>query len=159
MKGLGAGVLLKAESSPFGIALTPLQCIHYALTRPGVASFLLGARTPEEVWTGARYSAAPDEERDYSVILGSTPKYSLTGKCMYCNHCLPCPAGIDIALVNKYLDLAMNTGAVPDTVKSHYHSMAHTAGDCTECGSCEANCPFQVPVIERMQKAAALFGR
>lgn len=159
MKGLGAGVLLRSESSPFGVALTPLQCIHYALTRPGVSSFMLGARTPEEVKIAAAYSDASEGEKDYSTILASTPKYSLVGKCMYCNHCLPCPAEIDIALVNKYLDLAMAAPAVPDSIKSHYNQLSRTAADCIECGSCESACPFKVPVIERMKKAATIFNR
>jgi uncharacterized protein len=159
MKGLGAGALLRDESSPFGVALTTIQCIHYALTRPGVASFMLGARTPEEVRTSARYSEASDKEKDYSVVLANTPRYSLTGKCMYCNHCLPCPAEIDIAEVNKYLDLASNTDKVPETIRQHYHTMSRTAVNCTECGSCEANCPFNVPVIERMKRAVTVFGK
>ena len=107
MKSLGAGALLKAESSPFGIALTPVQCAHYALTRPAVASALIGCRTPEEVRLAASYSDLSEAERDYSAILSTTPKYALRGKCMYCNHCLPCPSHIDIAQVNKYLDLAL----------------------------------------------------
>ena len=41
MKTLAAGKLLKAETSPFGVALSENQCIHYALTRPGVTSVLL----------------------------------------------------------------------------------------------------------------------
>ncbi|MFQ7281530.1 MAG: aldo/keto reductase, partial [Christensenellales bacterium] len=40
MKSLAAGNLLKAETSPFGMALTPVQCIQYVLTRPAVASAL-----------------------------------------------------------------------------------------------------------------------
>jgi len=157
MKGLGAGALLRAESSPFGVALTTIQCIHYALTRPGVASFMLGARTPEEIRISSRYSDASDKERDYSVVLASTPKYSLDGKCMYCNHCLPCPSGIDIAQVMKYLDLALGADTVPESLKAHYREMSSTASDCVECGSCESNCPFKVPVIERMEKAAVVF--
>jgi predicted aldo/keto reductase-like oxidoreductase len=159
MKGLGAGYLLRAETSPFGVALTPLQCIHYALTRPGVASFMLGARTAQEVWAAAGYSEASDQERDYSVVLANTPKYSLSGKCMYCNHCLPCPAEIDIAQVNKYLDLASADGPLPETIRQHYLAMPRTAAACRQCGSCESNCPFNVPVMERMQKAAAVFGK
>ena len=31
MKSLAAGALLDAKRSPFGMALTPIQCIHYAL--------------------------------------------------------------------------------------------------------------------------------
>ncbi|MBR1628973.1 MAG: aldo/keto reductase, partial [Lachnospiraceae bacterium] len=38
MKGFFGGRLFDAERSPFGVAYTPAQCIHYALTRPGVSS-------------------------------------------------------------------------------------------------------------------------
>ena len=40
--------LLSAELSPAGKGLTLYQCLHYALTRPGVASVMSGARTLEE---------------------------------------------------------------------------------------------------------------
>ena len=36
MKGYEGGRLFRAETSPFGVALTPIQCLHYALTRPAV---------------------------------------------------------------------------------------------------------------------------
>ena len=159
MKGLGAGALLRAESSPFGVALTTIQCIHYALTRPGVASFVLGARTPEEIRISSRYSDASDKERDYSVVLANTPKYALLGRCMYCNHCLPCPSEIDIAQVMKYLDLALGPDTVPESIRHHYCEMSRTAKDCIECGACESICPFKVPVIERMKKAIIVFGK
>ena len=42
MKGFAGGRLFDAARSPFGVALTPVQCIHYALTRPAVASVLAG---------------------------------------------------------------------------------------------------------------------
>ena len=44
MKAFGGGDLLDASLSPFGMAMTPAQCIHYALSRPGVASVLGGFR-------------------------------------------------------------------------------------------------------------------
>ena len=34
MKGFAGGRLFGAKRSPFGVSLTPVQCIHYALTRP-----------------------------------------------------------------------------------------------------------------------------
>lgn len=157
MKSLGAGALLSAKTSPFGAALTPTQCVHYALTRPAVASVLVGCKTPAEVCGAAEYEAATAQQRDYSLVLANTPKYSLAGKCMYCNHCLPCPSHIDIAQVNKYLDLALLGEEVPATVRAHYKALEHSAGDCVECGSCEENCPFGVKVIERMNKARAVF--
>lgn len=158
MKSLAAGNLLKAETSPFGVALTPMQCIHYVLTRPAVASAMVGCKTAEEMQTALSYETASPEERDYSEILSHTPKYSLKGKCMYCNHCLPCPKKIDVAQVNKYLDLTEVEGEATATVKEHYAALSAHASDCIACGSCEKNCPFSVQIIERMKKAKEVFG-
>lgn len=158
MKSLAAGNLLKAETSPFGVALTPVQCIYYVLTRPAVASAMVGCKTAEEMQTALSYETASPEERDYSEILSRTPKYSLKGKCMYCNHCLPCPKKIDVAQVNKYLDLTEVEGEATATVKEHYAALSAHASDCIACGSCEKNCPFSVQIIERMKKAKEVFG-
>ena len=40
------------------------------------------------------------QERDYSVIATLTPK-DTKGTCVYCKHCHPCPAGLDIGLINR----------------------------------------------------------
>lgn len=158
MKNLAAGKLLKADTSPFGIPLSVYECLNYALTRPAVASVMLGMQTVEEVIHAAAFSDAPETEKDYSKILTSKPAYSLEGRCMYCNHCLPCPANLDIAQINKYLDLVQLENKVPSTLMEHYNSLEHTASECIECGECEPRCPFNVQIIERMQKAASVFG-
>lgn len=159
MKGLGAGTLLSDERSPFGQAFTVPQLIHYALTRPAVATVLPGADCPEQVRAAVAYETASDEERDYARVLMHAPRFSLTGHCMYCNHCLPCPSHIDIAQVNKYLDLALAQKEVPETVREHYAALSHTARNCIACGKCEIRCPFDVPVKARMQRALSLFGK
>ncbi len=45
MKGYEGGRLFSEKTSPFGVALTPIQCLHYALTRPAVASVMVGFAT------------------------------------------------------------------------------------------------------------------
>ena len=70
---------------------------------------------------------------------------------------LPCPAQIDIAQVNKYLDLAELSGEIPATVRAHYAALEKNAADCVACGACEERCPFGVPVIERMGRAVERF--
>lgn len=159
MKTLGAGILLRPELSPFGQAMTDYQCVAYALDRPAVASAMLGMKTTEEVCRAAAYDRAAPEERDYTGILRMAPQYHENGACVYCNHCLPCPAGLDIARVSQYLDLVPEGGAVPPTVQAHYESLSPTASACIGCGSCEAACPFGVPVRQRMERAARLFGK
>lgn len=157
MKTLGAGKLISKEHTPFEKPLSVAQCIHYALTRPAVASTLIGCQTEGEVKEAVRYLDLSDEERDYTPVLG-TLRNDFKGNCVYCSHCQPCPAGIDIASVNKYLDIArLDEANIPPSVRSHYASLAAKGSDCIACGSCEGRCPFGVPVIENMAKAAELF--
>lgn len=157
MKALGAGSLLKAESSPFKQAMTVTQCVHYCLTRPGVTSVLIGCADKTQLEEAIVYCEKADGEKDYTFILRNTEQVKITGRCMYCNHCQPCPVGIDIAAVTKFLDLAREQVELPETVKQHYHTLPKKASDCIMCGKCEPNCPFGVKVRENMKTANELF--
>lgn len=159
MKAFGGGDLLNEKLSPAGKALTPYQCLHYALTRPAVASVMAGARTLEDLDMSIGYEDASWEEKDYASAFAALPKISWKGHCMYCGHCAPCPKGIDVASVTKFLNLSLAQGEVPETVREHYAVLEHTAKECVECGACEKRCPFAVPVMENMKKAAEIFGK
>ncbi len=157
MKAFGGGDLLDASMSPAGKALTANQCLHYALTRPAVATVLAGAHTAGQLKTSIAYETASDEEKDYAVAFASFPNISWKGHCMYCSHCAPCPKEIDVASVTKYLNLAKAQGEVPETVREHYGLLAHHAGECIQCGACETRCPFEVSIIENMKAAKEIF--
>lgn len=158
MKGYAGGRLFDAKTSPFGVALTPVQCLHYALTRPAVASVMVGYDTPEHVHAAVAYETATEEEKDYASVLAKAPYHAYpVGQCTYCGHCAPCPKGIDIAMVNKLYDLASMQEEVPATVRAHYEQLKASAADCIGCRGCEGRCPFQVAVVERMEKARVLF--
>lgn len=159
MKAFGGGDLLNEELSPAGKALTACQCLHYALTRPGVASVMSGARTVEDLKNSIAYEDAPEEEKDYAAAFASLPKISWKGHCMYCGHCAPCPNGIDVASVTKFLNLTAAQGEIPETVREHYAVLEHKAGECVSCGACEKRCPFDVRIMENMKKAAEIFGK
>jgi len=158
MKTLGAGLLLGADSSPFGQPMTVAQCEHYALTRPGVASVLIGCVSGEQVREALQYEVLSAQEKDYTAVLNTSQRYSANGACMYCNHCLPCPQEIDIAAVHQYYDLARSLSEVPATIREHYLALHAHASDCIQCGACEERCPFGVEVIQNTEKASALFG-
>jgi predicted aldo/keto reductase-like oxidoreductase len=61
-------------------------------------------------------------------------------------------------LVNKYHNLSVAQGEIPETVRDHYKLLSHHASECIACGKCEKNCPFGVEIIEAMKKAVDLFG-
>ena len=118
-----------------------------------------GARTMEDLKVSLAYEEATEEEKDYAGAFASLPKISWKGHCMYCGHCAPCPKGIDVASVTKFLNLSVAQKGVPETVREHYGLLEHTAKECVMCGSCEQRCPFEVPVMENMKKAAEVFGK
>ncbi len=158
MKGFFGGRLFDAASSPFGVAFTPNQLIHYSLTRPAVASILCGYDTKDQVDAAVAYETATADQRDYASVIASAPLHAYMGQCTYCGHCKPCPMDIDIAMVNKFYDLATQQPQVPESVRQHYKALKVTAAQCIGCQSCESRCPFGVPIAQRMEKAASLFG-
>ena len=71
MKTLGKGKLLSAEHTPFSQPMTVAQCIHYALTRPAVASVMLGCETREDVQSAVRYLDISESERGLYTRTGN----------------------------------------------------------------------------------------
>lgn len=153
MKPFSGGQLLDASVSPFGKALTQYQCIRYALDRPGVLTVLPGMSSVAQVEHLLGFFDAEEAEKDYSVI-GSFSPAEAVGKCVYCNHCQPCPAGIDIGIVNKYYDLARNGDSM---AAEHYHNLDVKADACLQCGHCESRCPFHVKQENRMREIREYF--
>lgn len=154
MKPFLGGKLLSADQSPFGVALNHYQCIQYALDRPGVLSVVPGVQTIEQLDVLLGFETASDAEKDYSVI-GSFTADTIAGTCVYCSHCQPCPAGLEIGLINKYYDLAK----VGDVLAAdHYRKLTVKADACLNCGHCESRCPFGVKQEARMAEIADYFG-
>lgn len=154
MKPFSGGQLLDEKTSPFGKALTQYQCIQYALDKPGVLTVLPGIRDTKDMEKLLGFFDASAEERDYSVI-GTFAPADAAGKCVYCSHCQPCPADLDIALINKYYDLARSGD---DMAAGHYRKLELHASDCIRCGHCDSRCPFGVEQSERMEQIAGYFG-
>ena len=73
MKGFAGGRLFDEKRSPFGVSLTPVQCIHYALTRPAVCSIMCGYDMKEQVDSAVAYEMATEEEKDYASVIANVP--------------------------------------------------------------------------------------
>lgn len=107
------------------------------------------------------YRALPHGGERISVIgMGSSAISSFApadamGKCVYCKHCHPCPAGLDVALINEYYDLARLGDGL---AREHYLTLEKQAGDCVGCGHCDGRCPFHVAQSSRMQEILSYFG-
>jgi predicted aldo/keto reductase-like oxidoreductase len=132
---------------------TPVQCLSYVLAQVGVSMALPGVKSNAELAAALEVLEASEAERDFSALLTHFGRY-VEGECVYCNHCLPCPEVIDIGQVNRLLDEAQ--WGISSSLLKAYDALPAQASACTECGACEARCPFRVEVIARMRQAASL---
>ncbi len=155
MKPFAGGTLLDAATSPFNQALTKYQCIQYCLDKPGVKTVIPGTFNKKHLEEVLGFFDAAPEERDYSIIGSFTPT-DAKGRCVYCNHCQPCPAGLDVALINKYYDLAK---AGDELAEDHYRNLELKASDCISCGHCNERCPFGTDQVAKMKEIAEYFDR
>lgn len=104
---------------------------------------------------------------DYSQILERCQE-DLRGNCVYCNHCLPCPVGINIGQVIRRLDSILRRSAKDGSSwDASYYSperiqlgrnkdFTSAPSNCTECEVCVKRCPFEVDIISKMRQAASV---
>ncbi len=135
-------------------AITPVLCTSYILSQVGVSCIVPGVRNVEQLEQVLAYVDATHEEKDFSCVLEDFKEY-ITGECVYCNHCLPCPSLIDVGQVIRLLDAGHQ--GVTARIREEYRTLDSRASDCVECGACQERCPFEVDVISKMREAAALF--
>jgi predicted aldo/keto reductase-like oxidoreductase len=145
---------MKLEKKKVPELVTPAKCLHYVLSQVGVTAAVPGVSNIEELDATLTYCTATEEEKDYSLILKEFDEY-VTGECVYCNHCQPCPEDIDIGRVFKVFDQAKIE--LTDEIIAQYAKFEPNASACSECGVCEERCPFDVEVIEKMAETADLF--
>ena len=117
---------------------------------------LPGCGSVEEVEAALSCLDAAPAERDFSGI-DASGLWKLRGRCIYCNHCLPCPEGIDIGGLMRILDVNMRTPG--GTALAEYRALSRRTSECSGCGECEERCPFGVAVIARMNLAREALGR
>lgn len=136
------------------IPVTTHQCISYTLSQPAVATVVVGVKSVEELHCALSYLDASEEDRDYYSALESVQK-DTQGLCVYCNHCLPCPSGIDIGRINS-MTVTSQFGLTESLLKE-YQELGAKASDCSGCSACMSRCPFGVDIMSRMQSAVKAF--
>ena len=134
--------------------VTPVQCLSYVLSQPGVSTLVPGCKDLHELGQALAYWRATEDERDFSAVLPDFERYP-AGQCVYCNHCLPCPAVIDVGRTVDLLDRAR--GGVTGELQAEYDALPVKASACVQCGDCVERCPFGVDVIAKLEGAVALF--
>ena len=145
------GESFKARVTP---GITPVLCLSYVLAQVGVSMAVAGVKNNDELAAALHTVEASEAERDFCQIVADFGRYA-EGDCVYCNHCLPCPAVIDIGQVSRLVDVAELP--VAEELQAAYDALPVQASACTECGVCVERCPFGVDAVSKMRQAVELF--
>jgi len=78
--------------------------------------------------------------------------------CRRCGYCLPCPQKIDIPSMFLFEGYVKRYN-LPEWAKGRYENVENTASKCIKCGICEPKCPYDLPIMEMMERVAETFGR
>ena len=77
--------------------------------------------------------------------------------CTGCRYCMPCPHQVDIpgtfAAYNRLYSDGKFAGLKEYFMCTALRRNATGAGMCVQCGHCEAHCPQQIPIREKLQEA------
>ena len=77
--------------------------------------------------------------------------------CRRCGYCMPCTVKIDIPTMFLLANYVHRYG-LGDWAKTRYEAQAAKAGDCIGCGQCEARCPYDLSIREKLGKVKEVFG-
>ena len=138
--------------------------IRYAASLDGLVTVLSGMSTEEQLNDNVSYmeNFQPLNEAERATvqqvvdILNSLP----TIPCTACKYCVDgCPQKINIPGVFKAMnDLTLyNNKANAQRDYNNATKEGGKAGDCVQCGACEAHCPQKIQIIETLKKAAQTF--
>ena len=144
-------------SSAAGLAL------RYVLADPSVDVVLSGMGSIEMVDQNvAAIEAGPlgDDEREKLNTLYERTRGIADLYCTGCGYCLPCPRGVKIPQRFEAMNY-LNVYGLADHGRTVYartraaEAKTEAAGQCTECGACEAKCPQNIPIIEQLRQTDA----
>ncbi len=153
MKPFAGGKLL--QNGGHEGEVTPVKCISYVLSKLGVSTVVPGVKDLDELRGILKFNTASNEEKDFSSILKKYQKND-KGECVYCNHCLPCPQGIDVGTSMRLLD--MSKFSLKEDIENSYEKVISKTLECTFCGTCRQRCPFEIDTNEKLHEFVSAFG-
>jgi uncharacterized protein len=164
MNPLGGGIIPQhADTFDFirgpGDADVVTAAIRFLISNPGITTALVGFSSEEQV---------ADAVQSLEEFTPHTPAHldeiraaietEFNEMCTGCGYCLPCPKGIPIPQymdIHNHMQLKASDRDIGFRFKYHWDLTPDQAGECIECGQCEARCTQHLPIIERLKTLAA----
>lgn len=146
MKPLAGGVI---KEPPLALRYTLSQAVDIAI--PGMGSV---AEVEENVWLAGAFR--PLTEAEYESLVREVQALGRE-VCRQCGYCLPCPQGINIREVFR-LEGMYDRYERKREAQALYRKLTVLPDACAGCGECEKRCPYDLPIRDKLQRAAAKLG-
>lgn len=76
--------------------------------------------------------------------------------CRRCGYCAPCSVGMDIPSQFSF-EGYYNRYELTGWASERYNSQAINASACIQCGECEPRCPYDLPIMDMLDRVAKTF--
>ena len=147
MKPLAGGAIMKGE-----------LCLRFIMENENVTLAIPGMDNVEQVQenanVGVNYRPLTDSEREELENEIATLDHHFCRRCGYCG---PCTVGINIPF-QFILEGYYSRYDLKDWSKNRYEGLEVNASDCIKCGQCEPRCPYNLPIMEMLDKVENIFG-
>ncbi|MCL2356275.1 MAG: aldo/keto reductase [Defluviitaleaceae bacterium] len=98
------------------------------------------------------YEKSPPELTDELLSEIEADKAALAGSfCRACGYCLPCPANIPIPMAAR-MEFLLGRMVAQNFRTPEWQENMRRIDNCTNCGHCKANCPYELDVPELLRR-------
>ncbi|MBC7130881.1 aldo/keto reductase [Candidatus Bathyarchaeota archaeon] len=118
-----------------------------------VSTVVTGLRSIHEVELAAEVG---NSYRGLSEAEKTAFEVKLSSYCRDCGLCMPCPEKINIPAVLRF-HMFSEAFNLKDWAKRLYQGLEVSAKKCIRCGECEKKCPYGLPVMAMLDRAALEF--
>ncbi|MBQ8953535.1 MAG: aldo/keto reductase [Clostridia bacterium] len=168
MEGLLGGRLAKAPDNvqalydAFPVKRTPVEwAFRWLCNHPEVATVLSGCNEETQIDDNLRIfdTVEPGIMTEEELQLMDDVRAAYISRtrigCTGCRYCMPCPNGVDIpGLFSTWNNVSLyDLDPKDDWGLRRIRENGATPDKCVACGACEAACPQQLPIIEKLQEA------
>ncbi|MFQ6130504.1 MAG: aldo/keto reductase [Armatimonadota bacterium] len=128
-------------------------CIRWALDDDRISSAMVGMKSLQEVNEAVALCGKALSDKDRQLLERQAANLD-TFACSMCGRCGQCPRGVAVADVLRCQMYHDEYGS-SDLGKGSYALLPPSAqaGNCRECGDCEAACPRQLPLRAMLSRA------
>lgn len=102
--------------------------------------------------SGGDFSLSDEETQELERITSELDR-DFCRRCYYCHPA--CPEEIRIGVILEFYGKARYPENF-ELARRWYGGMKKNAADCTECGNCLSECPYELPIIDMLKEAHAL---